>query len=353
MSNLCVLSRDNDNWWNYDRCFHKEERLLSQDIASAYNQKQAVITTSGNNALYYITNALTNRWTHIFYGDELYCDTPRQLKDLLSNRMVKSLNEFSVLLSIESIAEMIDEKMKSSDPRDDVVVIIESCTNPSGHMIDFEKIQQLKQKFPNLLIVVDNTWLSSVSFNPFDFGADIVYESLSKYNSNGTRIGGVIVFKNDELANKVMYKIKISGLHIEVDVCQHFRQMFQGLRQRVLTSSASTQRVAKTIAKHTKAIDVIYPGLEKHVHHERVKKLTNGIFPSVFLIQFMARSKNQITNLLNDCGLWCATSYGGTKSRVDPYFRAPKQKIATLRLALGTTDEKQFELAMIQFLNKI
>ena len=43
--------------------------------------------------------------------------------------------------------------------------------------------------------MVDNTWLTSSVFNPFDFDIDIVVTSLSKYYSAGSCIGGAIIYK--------------------------------------------------------------------------------------------------------------------------------------------------------------
>lgn len=355
MSTLCVLSKDGSRW-NYNRCFHQAERALAQKIAKSYNKQQAVITSSGNNALFYILSTLCKPETMAFYGDELYCDTPRQMKELLKNKQVRHTEEFSVLLSIDAIIDQIQSRLSSTV--ENIIVVIESCTNPSGHMIDFENLHQLKDTFPNLILVVDNTWLSSAVFNPFDYGADIVYESLSKYNSGGTRIGGAIVFKSDDIAKRVMNQIKLSGLHIEVDVCNHFSTMFDGLSTRVNSTAPATLRICQNLNKlvnqNSKFVDIIYPGLETHTHHKRVKKLCNAKFPSVFLIQVVARSKSQVFKLLEESNIWCATSYGGSKSRCDPYFSPPdKQKIVTLRFACGVSDVEEFERNLLRFLKSL
>jgi O-succinylhomoserine sulfhydrylase len=356
MTTPCVLSKNGDRW-NYDRCFHQAERALSQQIAKSYGKEQAAVTASGNNALFYIMMGSAKHFTYVFYGDELYCDTPRQMTDLFKERKVKHIEEFSVLLSIDAIIDQMKSRMGSTDEH--VIIVIESCTNPSGHMIDFENLKKIKQTFSNCLIVVDNTWLSSALFNPFDYDADIVYESLSKYNSGGTRIGGVIVFRNetDEITKKIMNKIKSSGLHIEVDVCQHFSSMFANLVTRVEKSSKSTLSIAQQMAKLVdgkKFIDIIYPGLESHIHHERVKKLCKGVFPSVFLVQVIAQSKTKVFKMLEESNIWCATSYGGSKSRCDPYFSPPgRDKVVTLRFACGHNDASEFLNNLLQFLKNL
>lgn len=352
---LCVLSKDG-NRWNYDRCFHQAERNFADKFAKSYGKQQAVITTSGNNALFYIMMSLVDHYTVVFYGDEVYCDTPRQMKNLVDTKQVRCAEEFSVLLSVDSIIDQIRSKVNS--PLDHVMIVIESCTNPSGHMFDFENLPKLKTTFPNSVVVVDNTWLSSQLFNPFEYGADIVYESLSKYNSGGTRIGGAIVFHSDAISKRVMNVIKLSGLHIEVDVCQNFSQTFDNLPTRVQKSAPATLRIAQRLTQlvnpKSKFIDIIYPGLDSHPHHERIKKLCKGRFPSVFLVQVIARSKSHVFKLLEDSNIWVATSYGGSKSRCDPYFPPPNnQKIVTLRFACGYADDQQFEQNLLHFLQNL
>lgn len=356
MTTPCVLSKDG-NRWNYDRCFHQAERSLSQQIAKSYGKEQAVITTSGNNALFYIMMSLAKHYTWVFYGDELYCDSPRMMNDLIKERKVKHIEEFSVLLSIDTIVDQMKSRIGCTN--DHMIIVIESCTNPSGHMIDFENLVKVKQTFPNCTIVVDNTWLSSAFFNPFDYGADIVYESLSKYNSGGTRIGGAIVFRNeaDEITKRIMNKIKLSGLHIEVDICQHLSSMFANLVTRIEKSSINTLTIAQQLSKLVdgkKFIDIIYPGLESHTHHERVKKLCKGKFPSVFLIQVVAQSKTKVFKMLEESDIWCATSYGGSRSRCDPYFPPPgKDRLVTLRFACGYNDASEFQKNMLKFLKNL
>ena len=72
---------------------------------------------------------------------------------------------------------------------------MESCSNPTGKMVKWEKIKEFKNKFKNLTVIVDNSWLSCYIFNPFLFDVDVVLNSLTKYYSGGTAICGAILFK--------------------------------------------------------------------------------------------------------------------------------------------------------------
>ncbi len=55
----------------------------------------------------------------------------------------------------------------------------------------------------NLIVIIDNTWLTHVIFNPFEYGADIVCSSLTKYYSGGHVIAGITLFADSELENEL------------------------------------------------------------------------------------------------------------------------------------------------------
>lgn len=72
--------------------------------------------------------------------------------------------------------------------------LFEACSNPSGLFFNFN----ILKKFPShTKVVCDNTWLSPALFNPIKQGADVIVESMTKYISGGTCIGGLIIGKKN------------------------------------------------------------------------------------------------------------------------------------------------------------
>jgi cystathionine beta-lyase len=64
------------------------------------------------------------------------------------------------------------------------LVLLETPTNPLIKVVDVPLISRLThEKCPRGIVVVDNTMLSPYLMNPLDLGADIVYESATKYLS--------------------------------------------------------------------------------------------------------------------------------------------------------------------------
>ena len=82
------------------------------------------------------------------------------------------------------------------------MVLLESPTNPLLKIADLATIAvQVKQRAPNALVVVDNTMMSPYLQRPLEYGADIVYDSATKYLSgHHDLMAGVITCNDDNLA---------------------------------------------------------------------------------------------------------------------------------------------------------
>jgi cystathionine beta-lyase/cystathionine gamma-synthase len=337
---------------------------LAQTIASSYevNPKNpildAVILTSGMNCLDNILASQLRYSCAIFHGDELYCDTPRLINEYKNSDLIRKVVTFSVRQPMDQVLLLITKHLERF-PNDQIVIIIESCTNPSGEIFDFESLALIQKTIKNLLVVVDNTWLTHAIFNPFDYNVDLVYESLSKYNSGGKRIGGVIVGRSD-LIVKSKNKIRLCGIHIETDVCEDLYKLFQGVNIRLTESSRLTLDFINRIKTHPSVIHIFHPSMENNEHHERfvkLKKRSHTLIPSVLLIWFHCnQQRTSKTNILKFCdqkNVGVATSYGGSRSRVDYYFHPPKDNRILLRIAIGyeADDYQQFVSSLFDLID--
>jgi O-acetylhomoserine (thiol)-lyase len=88
-------------------------------------------------------------------------------------------------------------------------VFLESIGNPAGNIVDIERVAEIAHRH-GVPVIVDNTVATPYLCRPFDFGADIVVHSLTKYiGGHGTTIGGIIVDSGrfDWAANKDRFPI--------------------------------------------------------------------------------------------------------------------------------------------------
>ena len=85
----------------------------------------------------------------------------------------------------ENFRKAINEKTKA--------IFIESIGNPGSNIIDIEEVAKIAHE-NGLPLIVDNTFGTPYLIRPFDFGADIVVHSATKFiGGHGTSIGGLIV----------------------------------------------------------------------------------------------------------------------------------------------------------------
>lgn len=101
---------------------------------------------------------------------------------------------------LDTVAALIDANTKA--------VYCESIGNPAGNVLDLKKIADIAHAH-GVPLIVDNTVPSPYLCRPFEWGADIVVHSLTKYISgHGTIVGGMLVDANqfDWVANKERFK---------------------------------------------------------------------------------------------------------------------------------------------------
>ena len=86
---------------------------------------------------------------------------------------------------IDRLEKLIDDNTKA--------IFCESIGNPAGNVIDLQALSTMAHKH-GVPVIVDNTVATPYLCRPFEFGADIVIHSLTKYiGGHGTTIGGIIV----------------------------------------------------------------------------------------------------------------------------------------------------------------
>ena len=173
-----------------------ERELLIYTKKELDKKSEVVVLPSGMTAICCIIEIVLRRWEknkskkdrpHLVFGDELYCDTKNVLNyfhDIYSFTF-----EFINVRNKKGFEDIALNKGNKV-----ALLFLESCTNPSGQFCDFDDIlPSFKKKAPNCIVCIDNTWTSFCLFNPFEHHADVVVESLTKYGSGGTCIGGMIV----------------------------------------------------------------------------------------------------------------------------------------------------------------
>lgn len=248
----------------------------------------------------------------LIHGSELYDDVPRT-----ANHLEETLTPRVQVLSVD-IRDLATLRAVFAEYRERISMFhLEACTNPSGQVFDFSVLAELKLLSPDMLVVCDNTWLSSTLFNPFEHGCDIVVESLTKYVSGGCCIGGAAIGPDGIVARLLTY-VKVFGVYVGADHCELFLDGLSSLPARVAVASQVASRAAWQLEQDPRVSRVMYPTLPSHPTHDSAARFLRG-GPGCVWFHVRGADRAAVDRAMaNTDNIECKTSFGGKAARFDP-----------------------------------
>lgn len=167
----------------YTRIGNPTTAVLEERIALLEGGVGALAVASGTSAVAYSILNVARCGDEIVASNNLYGGTFNLLSNTINDFGVKT--RFFNPTKPEEIRGLVNEKTKA--------VYIESLGNPSGEVLDIEKIAEIAHE-NGLPLIVDNTFATPYLLRPLDHGADIVVYSATKFlGGHGTTIAGLIV----------------------------------------------------------------------------------------------------------------------------------------------------------------
>ncbi|HYC10956.1 MAG TPA: O-acetylhomoserine aminocarboxypropyltransferase/cysteine synthase family protein [Steroidobacteraceae bacterium] len=169
--------------FRYTRIGNPTTAVLERRIADLEGGIDALVVSSGQSALYYTALNLAEAGQNIVSIPQLYGTTHTLFAHILPRLGVKV--RFGKSDSPAELAALIDENTRA--------LFCETVGNPAGNICDLEALAAVAQR-ARIPLVVDNTVPTPILIRPFDFGADIIIHSLTKFlGGHGTTLGGAIV----------------------------------------------------------------------------------------------------------------------------------------------------------------
>jgi cystathionine beta-lyase/cystathionine gamma-synthase len=342
MSNMVIQKDSKHGGYKYIRTSSDENYELSAKMKEMYGCRNALITSSGMNAISTLLHTLLlsnkGKRVNVVYSSEMYCDTSRLIL-YLKNIYDFAFHEFDIK---NHETELLQYARAHNNKNEINILFTESCSNPNGIMIDYQTIDQIKKGSTTgvvfssgcWIVIIDNTWLTHIGQNPLSYGCvDYVVTSLTKYYSAGNCIGGCIMTNHDD--QQIDKYIRVNGLHVSPVNLKIVTDNLGGMVERMTKSSNATKylldRLTVLVKKYN--ITINHP----YVSQKNVKYLQ--LYPSVFTMNIANVAKNKVVKILSDSTIDYITSFGGEKSRFDPYPKVEKNKSMTIRLAVGYGDD--------------
>ena len=277
----------------YTRIMNPTTDVLEQRIASLEGGVGALAASSGHAAQTMAILTLCEAGDHIVSSSRLYGGTYNQF-----NYTFPRLG-----IDVSFVDPSNPEAFEAAIRPNTKLIYGETLGNPDISVFPFEEVSAIAKRH-NLPLVIDNTFATPYLCRPFEWGANIVIHSTTKFiGGHGTSIGGVIVdggnfdwtsgrFANfttpdpsyhglvyaDLGAPAFILKARVQILR-DIGACQAplnswlTIQGVETLSLRMDRHVANAQRVAEFLEQHPNVTWVCYPGLRSHGDHERARKV--------------------------------------------------------------------------------
>ena len=283
----------------YTRIMNPTTDVLEQRIAALEGGVGALALASGQAAITYAIQTIAEAGDNILASSALYGGTYNLFAHTLPQFGIQT--RFADYRDPQAFAALIDERTKA--------VFVESIGNPRGNITDIEAIAAIAHAH-GVPLIVDNTVATPYLLRPFDFGADIVVHSLTKYlGGHGTSLGGAIVDSGrfpwaehsqrfprlntpDVSYHGVVYTealgpaayigrarvvpLRNTGAAISPFNAFQILQGIETLALRMDRINSNTLAVASFLQQHPKVAWVNYAALPDHPEHALVRKYLRG-----------------------------------------------------------------------------
>ena len=236
----------------YTRIGNPTINSLEQAVAEIENGYGAIAVSSGMAAVTTIYMAMLGQGSHIVSTDAVYGPARVVMENHFSRFGVEST--YINTTNADNIKKAIRPNTK--------VVYIETPANPTMDITDLKAAADIAHK-AGAVLVVDNTFCSPYLQNPLDFGADIVFHSMTKFiNGHADIVAGIIVTKTKELDSKLRTMMINMGCNMDPHQAYMVNRGLKTLSLRMEQAQLNAIQVAKFLETHPKVEWVKYPGLK-------------------------------------------------------------------------------------------
>lgn len=313
--------------WEYSRTHNPTRRAFENCLAALENGKFGFAFASGCAATTTILHLL-KQGDHVVAMDDMYGGTFRLFDKVLRHDGM----EFSYvdLTKPENFKKAITPKTK--------MVWVETPTNPTLKLTDIKAIAEEARKH-QILVVVDNTFMSPYFQKPLDLGADLVVHSITKYiGGHSDVVGGACVTSRQDLAERLQFLTNsMGGIQATFDAFLCLRSL-KTLPLRMKAHETNAIQVAKFLESHPKVQKVIYPGLSSHPQHALAKAQMSGF--GGMMTFYIKGGMDEARRFLENVKVFSlAESLGGVESLIEhPAIMTHASVPAENRKALGIDD---------------
>jgi len=287
--------------FDYSRTQNPTREHLEQTVTALEGGADTIAFSSGMTAV----SALMELFLpgdHIVASYDLYGGTFRLFTHISEKNGIK----FSYAANTEEVAAKVTSATKA--------VFIETPTNPMMNVIDIAAVAKVT-KNKNLLLIVDNTFLTPVFQRPLALSADIVLHSGTKYlGGHNDALAGMLTVKDSVLSEKLRFISKTTGASLSPFESFLIVRGIKTLAVRMERHNKTALAAAKWLTEQKKVKKVYYIGLQDHPDYEISCRQASGFGG---MISFSVDNEQTAASILENVKIIkYAESLGGTESLI-------------------------------------
>ncbi|PKM60164.1 MAG: cystathionine gamma-synthase [Firmicutes bacterium HGW-Firmicutes-4] len=241
---------------------------------------------------------------HIIASDDLYGGSHR----LFHHISMKNGISFDLVNTSE--LSLLEGLIRSNTK----ALFVETPTNPMMQVTDIAAVAEIARKH-QLLLIVDNTFLTPYFQKPLQLGADIVIHSGTKYlGGHNDTLAGFTVVKKEEIAERLRFIYKTTGACLSPFDSWLLIRGIKTLPIRMDKQQENAEKIANWLCQQEKITAVHYVGLPTHEGYEISKRQASGFGG---MISFEVDSEETARQILEGVSIiQYAESLGGVETLI-------------------------------------
>lgn len=164
------------------------------------------------------------------------------------------------------------EKLEEAILPNTKMIFLETPSNPGLELVDLEWLCKIKEKYPHIIINVDNCFATPYLQKPLQYGVDIVSHSATKYMDGQGRVLGGVVCGRADLIKEMMFFIRHTGPAMSAFNAWLLSKSLETMPLRMDKHCSNALAVAQALEKSEEVEVVRYPHLPSHPQYELAKK---------------------------------------------------------------------------------
>ena len=316
-----------DLGFDYTRSANPTREILENNLATIEGGRFGTCFSSGMSAVDSVLKLL-RKGDHVVCSDDVYGGVSRHFNNILVNYG----------LTFTYVDSSNPENVENAIRSETKLFWIETPTNPLLKITDLNAISKIAKKH-QILFGVDSTFATPVFLRPFEFGADIVMHSTTKYISGHNQIiGGIIITNDEEIHERMKFVQKTIGAVPSPFDCWLTLLGVKTLHLRMHRHASNAQAVAEFLESHPQVEKITYPGLKSHPQYGVAKEQMDGFSGMIsFELKGGIPAGTTVMNNVKLCSL--AESLGAVETMIThPATMTHVDVPAEERHARGLTD---------------